>query len=210
MTCYLVGAAPAATKIEPRPGDFVLAVDGGLDHLRRWGVSPDFFLGDCDSVQSPVPAGVPSVRYPGQKDETDMELALLEGLRRGFFRFEIVGGSGGRPDHGFANVQLLVKAARHSAFAVLRGEDYSATALTDQGSLTLRGSGTFSLFAYGEAAAGVTVRGAQYALDGETLQGDTPRGVSNVLDGGEAEISLESGVLLVYWQSDGVEPLANA
>ena len=37
-------------EIQRDPDDFVIAVDGGLSHLIRQGIRPDFLLGDFDSL----------------------------------------------------------------------------------------------------------------------------------------------------------------
>ena len=199
-TCFLVGAAPEAGAA-PRvsPGDFVVAADGGLSHLRHWGVQPDLVIGDFDSLQGDLPGGVPCVICPAEKDSTDMELALEEGLRRGFRRFEFLGASGGRPDHTFANVQLLVKSARLGATAILHMDGWRCTALCGPSELKLKGKGIVSILAYGDCAKNVSITGLKYPLAGEDLDGAIPRGVSNELDG-EGHISLEEGILLCYWE----------
>jgi thiamine pyrophosphokinase len=46
-------------------------------------------------------------------------------------------------------------------------------------------------------AIGVRTVGLYYPLHGETLQFGKPRGVSNVLEQEQAEVSLESGLLLI-------------
>jgi len=207
-TCYLVGAAPEAARIQPGPGDFVIAADGGYDHLLDWGIVPDFIVGDLDSLRHPLPEGVPCRKAPAEKDETDMALAFWEGWLRGCRRFEIVGASGARPDHTLANLQLLVQAARCGAFVLLRDGGYCAAAITDQGELRLRGAGTVSVFAYGEEARGVNLLGMKYTLENGTLRDDTPQGVSNALEGGDALISLTSGVLMIFWEQD-IEALVN-
>jgi len=203
-TCYLVGASPAIEAEAPRvlPGDFVIAADGGLDHLRRWGITPDFVVGDMDSLDCDLPDGVPCEIYPGEKDDTDIALALEEGLRRKFRRFEFIGASGGRPDHTMANMQLLIKAARLGAMAILHMGGWRCTALcapSGTSELRLKGHGIISVFAYGDAAKCVTIAGMKYLLAGEILDGANPRGVSNELDG-EGRISLKEGVLLCYWE----------
>ena len=203
-TCYLVGASPEIEdQPQVSPGDFVIAADGGCAHLRRWGIVPDFVVGDMDSLAGDLPEGVPAARFSSEKDETDMELALHEGLRRGFRQFELLGACGGRPDHTMANVQLLVQAAQQGASAVLHMGGWHCTALCAPGnnsSLKLKGKGTVSIFAYGAQANGITITGMKYPLDGETLDGAIPRGTSNELDG-KGEISLAEGTLLCCWDA---------
>ena len=204
LTCYLVGASPEAEDApQVCPGDFVIAADGGCAHLQRWGIVPDFVIGDMDSLAGELPGSVPFARFPSEKNETDMELALQEGLRRGFRRFALLGASGGRPDHTMANVQLLVQAARQGASAVLHMGSWRCTAICAPGctsTLKLKGNGTVSVFAYGEQANGVTITGMTYPLANETLEGAVPRGTSNELDG-EGTISLAEGTLLCCWEA---------
>ena len=198
--CFLVGAAPEAAPIAPQPGDFVIAADGGYAHLLRQGVVPDLIVGDMDSVAQPLPGDIPRVTAPAEKDDTDLVLAFWEGHRRGFRHFVLTGAGGGRIDHHVASLQLLVKAARLGARAVMQDEAFSATVLAGPGELRLGGRGTVSVFAYGEQAAGVTIEGMKYNIACETLLGDTPRGVSNELDG-DGRIALQEGVLLIFWET---------
>ncbi|MCL2446469.1 MAG: thiamine diphosphokinase [Oscillospiraceae bacterium] len=196
-TCYIVGAAPQAVRIAPQAGDFTIAADGGLHHLQAWGVEPDYLIGDMDSLQSELPSGISHVKYPAEKDDTDLALALEEALRRGYTRVVLTGCTGGRADHTFANLQLLVQAAKRGVQAVMLDEDYTLTALVGPGELTLQSHGTVSVFAYGERAEGVTITGMKYEIANETLYGDVPRGISNELDG-TGTVAVERGVLLVY------------
>jgi len=205
--CYIAGAAPEAQRIHPRPEDFLIAVDGGMDHLARWGLRPDLLVGDLDSLVEASP-GVPCKKFPREKDATDLSLALDEAFLRARKNIIITGAWGGRPDHAVGNLQLLAKAARAGAFVRMLCGDFTATALAGGGMLRLRGSGTVSVFAYGGPARGVTVHGLKYPLKNATLQDDTPLGVSNVLDGnapangGVGTITLEHGTLLVFYEEE--------
>jgi len=198
--CYIAGASPAAERIHPVPGDFLIAADGGLRHLARWGLAPDLLIGDLDSLEK-APEGLPCRQFPREKDATDLSLALDEAITRGFTHIMITGAWGGRPDHSIGNLQLLASAARRGRFARLLCGGFTATAIAGGGALRLRGSGTVSIFAWGGGAEGVTVRGLQYPLEGAVLQDDTPLGVSNALDG-EGMITLEHGTLLVFYEED--------
>lgn len=196
--CYIVGAAPQAVRIAPQASDFVIAADGGLSHLQRWGIVPNFLVGDMDSYLDAIPPGLFCARFPGEKDDTDLALALKEALQRGYKHVVFSGCVGGRADHTIANLQLLVQAAKHGVQAVLLDEGYTLTALAGPGELALQGCGTVSVFAYGEQSRGVTITGMKYNIANEVLHGDVPRGVSNELNG-KGIVAVKQGVLLIYY-----------
>ena len=202
-TCFLVGAAPTAAHITPQPGDFIIAADGGLHHLLAQGIAPDLVIGDMDSLQGELPAGIPCIKHPAEKDDTDLALAFWEGYHRGFRRFVLIGAGGGRFDHSVANLQLLVKAAKLGTQTVMHNEDGFVTALAGPGKIAFNGSGTVSVFAYGEQSTGVTIMGMKYNITNETLLGDTPRGVSNEAMG-QGHIAVQQGTLLIFYEA-GIE-----
>ena len=105
---YYEGPAPTIEK-----GMLAIAADGGLDHMRAMGLSPDFVIGDFDSLSGDVPDGDHSVRLPPQKDDPDLLSALKVGWSRGAREFHIYGALGGRIDHTIANMQLMALLASH-------------------------------------------------------------------------------------------------
>ena len=107
--CYIIGAGELYARPTPGEGDLVIAADGGYDHLISIGITPNLVIGDMDSVRSSI-EGVEVLRFPEKKDETDTHLAYLIGKEKGYSSFLIYGGTGGRPDHTFANYSLLFMA----------------------------------------------------------------------------------------------------
>ena len=200
--CYIAGASPEAVKIRPAPGDFLIAADGGLAHLARWGLQAGLLVGDLDSLEE-VPAGIPCKKFPREKDDTDLSLALEEAIARAYKHIIITGAWGGRPDHCVASLQLLAKAARRGCFTQLLCGGYTATAIAGGSTLRLKGVGTVSVFAHGGQARGVAIQGMAYTLENAVLSGDTPLGISNTLHG-EGEITLEHGTLLVFYEEDDI------
>jgi len=196
--CYIAGAAPGAVRIRPGPGDFLIAADGGLEHLLRWGLRADLAIGDFDSLETP-PEGVTSEIYSRAKDDTDLALALDRAIALGYRHIVVTGAWGGRPDHCVGNIQLLVRAARRGVFARMLCDGFFAAAIVGGNALCLKGNGTVSVFAYGGTANGVSIRGLEYPLENASLLDDTPLGVSNTLNG-EGEITLANGTLLVFYQ----------
>lgn len=55
--------------------DFVIAVDGGLDHLLAVGLTPDILIGDLDSISTTNYNGQ-QVVYDSVKDDTDFVCAI--------------------------------------------------------------------------------------------------------------------------------------
>jgi len=204
QTCFLVGASPDAVRIDVQPEDFVIAVDEGANYLKEWGIVPDMIVGDLHEVDYDLPEDVLIIKTSPEKRGTDMSLAFAEGYHRGMRHFLFTGASGGRMNYTAANRQLLVRAARLGAFAMIQGNHECITTLTDKGELRLCGSGAVSVFAYGGEATGVTIRGMRHNMENETLRYDTPRGVNNYLDGGEGFITMESGVLMIYWEASKI------
>ena len=195
--CYIVGAGDFFGEINPNSDDIVIAADGGYDTLMSLDKECDLFVGDMDSLKE-YPTGLEILRYPVEKDETDMFLAYREGKRRGYSSFRLYGGVGGRIDHTFANFSLLIHAKKAGDYITLVADGYEVFAIKNE-KISLCGScgKTFSVFAFGEEARGVSIRGAKYEADRATLTPDFPLGVSNSLCDSECEIAVEDGIILV-------------
>ena len=80
--CIIFCAAQCDGLLEPvKAGDFLLAADGGLLHMKQLGLKPDGILGDFDSLgYTPEDATV----FPVEKDDTDAMLAVRKGLELGY------------------------------------------------------------------------------------------------------------------------------
>ena len=195
-TCYIVGAGDFYGSFEKKHTDLVIAADGGYDTLLRLGISPDLIIGDMDSITTPATAE--RIVFPTKKDETDTHLAYLEGVRRGYTDFVILGGVGGRDDHTFANYSLLIYARKNGHTATLIGEKCDVFAIRNEKiSICSEEYMHFSAFAYGGEAHGVTIRGLEYEADDITLTPDFPLAVSNRFIGKEASIEVTDGTLLL-------------
>jgi thiamine pyrophosphokinase len=82
----------------------LIAVDGGLRHCQKLGLTPDLAIGDFDSVQLPAHPDFPVIGAPRDKDLTDLEMALEQELD-GWGA--IFGGIGARADHTATHLLLL-------------------------------------------------------------------------------------------------------
>jgi len=200
---FVNGELPAAGRVAAliQPDDFLVAVDGGLEHLKLLQRQPHLLIGDLDSVslQDVVrleTAGVPVERFPVEKDESDLELALDSVVKRGYRTLRIIAGVGGRLDQTLANLFLLARP--HLADCDLRLDDGQTEVLLVRQSALIEGQPgeTVSLLPLGRPACGVTTLGLRYPLHAETLWPDRTRGVSNALAEPRASIRLHDGLII--------------
>ncbi|NNJ08764.1 thiamine diphosphokinase [Chloroflexales bacterium ZM16-3] len=182
--------------------DLVVAADGGGNALRAAGITPHVVIGDLDSLEPDVEgifraAGAEVIRHPAEKDETDLELALLLAVGRGAGQIDILGAIGGRWDQGLANVAML--ALPELAGLRVRLLDVAQEAFLVRGAAEIYGvvGDTVSLLPLGGPAHGVTTRGLYYPLDGATLRFERSRGVSNLITEPPAHVSVGEGLLLM-------------
>lgn len=196
--CCIIGAGPLECALSLSEYDFIIAADGGYAYLSDRNITPDLIVGDFDSLGY-VPTIGNVIKHPSIKNDTDMMLAVKQGLEMGFTDFDIYGGIGGRVDHTLANIQTLLYLAEHHVTAQLLSKHEKMTVLKNSTvTFPASESGTLSVFAIGGIAEGVTETGLLYSLDKATLTPSFPLGISNEFTGKEATITVESGTLLLY------------
>jgi thiamine pyrophosphokinase len=230
-TAYIYGAGEyKKTPFFPENG-FIIAADGGFEILKNNGIIPGLLIGDFDSLEY-VPDNdrkTEVIKLPKMKDITDIGAAIAEAKRRGFSRFHIFGGTGGRLDHTLGNIAILADISKNGGEAFLWGDDFVITAITNREFLVpeaaesllfdsnalsensaqtenknaprSRENRTVSVFAWGGDAFGVTLKGFLYPLSEATLTPFFPLGISNEICEKDAAISVRSGTLVVLIQT---------
>lgn len=195
----------AAALDSPAPGGakpWVIAADGGAHIAAHFGLTPQYILGDMDSLEPEAlaafeAAGAQTRRYSPQKDETDLELALRFAVEHGATWIRIFGALGDRIDQTLSNIYLL-------ALPELADRDVRLVAgnaetwLLGAGEHRIAGApgDTLSLLPLAGNAYGITTEGLAYPLHEETLYFGPARGVSNVMQGEEARVRVGGGVLM--------------
>ena len=193
--CHVVGAGDfTPSLLQKEKDDLLIAADLGYRYLSQMGLTPDFFVGDGDSLGE-IPEDVPRVVLPCEKDDTDILSALRLGLEKGYTHFCIYGALGGkRLSHTIANIQTLSFLQEKGAEGTLYDENYTVSLLPPGAYRFSFVSGYFSLFAMEEGT--VSIQGAKFPLEMEVLKPSFPKGVSN--EGTENTlITVHSGKILL-------------
>jgi thiamine pyrophosphokinase len=204
VVIFANGVLPASERARAllRPGDVLIGADGGTRYLLDWGLRPHEVVGDLDSLpEMTVEAlrrdGVPVHRYPREKDETDLELALRHALRYQPSSICILAASGLRLDQTVANLALLTVPWLEGVDVRLDDGVEEAFFVRREGVIRGEVGDTVSLIPWGAPAEGVRTEGLRWPLEDETLYPGATRGISNELTRPVAHVRVRSGLLLV-------------
>jgi thiamine pyrophosphokinase len=181
--------------------DFIIAADGGTRHVLALGLTPHIIIGDLDSLNMDLEflneKNVQVIRFPREKNETDLGLAINHALTLDPTRVIILAALGGRLDQTLANFSLLTD--RRLSGLDIRVDDGVEEAFfcRDQARVEGRSDDLVSLIPWGGEVSGVITENLRWPLFVETLYPDKTRGISNEMLGEIATIKINSGLLLI-------------
>lgn len=216
MFAVIIANAPAfdAAPFVPllHTADLIIVADGGGNALHAVALVPHLVIGDLDSLDAAAlaqftAAGAEIRRYPVEKNETDLELALLAAVERGAMRIDVLGAWGGRWDQTLANVALLALPELAGRSVRLLDLAQEAYLVREQALITGQAGDLVSLLPFGGTAYGITTRGLAYPLHEATLYFERSCGVSNVLQEPPGHVRLREGMLLVLRRWGGGDNL---
>jgi len=178
--------------------EFIIGVDKGLQFLYENGIKPDYIVGDFDSVPREIveyyrtEENVPIREFNPVKDASDTEIALrlCLGLRRK--EIYILGGTGNRIDHLWANIQCLNIALEVGSQAMIL-DSHNRIRLLDHGIAIRREEAFgkyFSVFPMQLPVEDFCISGAKYPLQNHLLSSGDSLCVSNEFAEGEDEVKI--------------------
>jgi thiamine pyrophosphokinase len=179
----------------------IIAADGGANILYEYNMTPQYLLGDFDSISpqifEEIQGSCDVIKFPVEKDYTDSDLALDKATELGATEVVFLGCTGKRVDHFLGNICVLYRALKRGILAYIVDE-YNILYLIDKPTLLKGEKGdTFSLLSYFQNVKGLTITGAKYSLKNFDLEVENNLTISNKFDCREVNIEFKSGVLLV-------------
>ncbi len=186
--------------------DRIICADGGTRHAINMRLVPHIIIGDMDSsaagyVEYFRGKGVETVRYPTDKDKTDMHICVEFALA---FSSEIIllGATGSRIDHMLANISLLKLGMEKGIPVTILDNRNSIMMIRESIHMSGEKSELFSLIPYTERVEGICTKGAHYELEDAVMELGDPYGVSNYFEEKTVEVSIKKGILLVIRSRD--------
>jgi len=185
------------------------AVDRGVYRLLKKGITPAVAFGDYDSVteEELVWMGQQTNELhivPREKDQTDLEIAINWALGQKPVLIRIFGATGGRLDHGLANIQMLLKGLE---------VEIEMCIVDNKNEITVKKMGTHIIeenknFPYvsfvpvTEIVEGITLFGFKYPLTNKTIEWGSTLCISNELVKEKGTFSFTSGILMLIRSTD--------
>lgn len=188
--------------------DWIICCDGGMHHAKALGITPNYIVGDFDSVRPEVleeyrNMGISIRQFPTHKNETDMQLGMLLALELGATELVLIGGIGDRFDHTLANAHLLLYLLKKGVCGILVNEKNRVELIDKEVTLYGKAGDLVSTIPLSMQVEGVTLEGLEYPLvDYDLALDDKLVAVSNVMTGTEAKVKIRKGYLFVMQTRD--------
>ena len=200
----------AEKVLEANPEAYIIAVDKGLEYLYNHKIEPQYIVGDFDSIDPKVidyyrkETNIPIREYNPVKDATDTEIALRLGITLGSKEMILLGATGGRIDHLWANVQTLSVACDAGVNACILDEKNKIW-VTNK-SCVLKKSAAYgpylSVFSLEGEIYDFSLEGTKWPLNHHDLMPCDSLTVSNQFVDDEVKISFVNGRIVIMETKD--------
>lgn len=183
--------------------DYIICADGGANHSYNMDITPDYIIGDLDSISSKIvefykSKDVKFEKFPSKKDETDTEICVYLANRLNAKEIDFIGALGGRLDHMIANINLLYYVRNKGIYTKIISEDENIYIAINE-EIIINGDigDTISVIPLNGDAKGVTLKKLEYPLKNYDMKFSLPLGISNVMLDKKCSIKVEKGSLII-------------
>jgi len=171
----------------------VIAADGGANNCYDIGITPDYVIGDMDSIERDVLEAMQSntrvkVKVDKNQDKTDLQLALELAKKHGK-DITVYCAIGSRIDHTIANFLCIEPGIR------VQDPNNNVTIVEDKTKIKGKPGDLISVIAISEVK-GLKYTGLKWNVNNLDVDSGWI-GISNELTSSEASISLNSGRILL-------------
>ncbi len=189
--------------------DYIIASDGGLQALDKFGVMPNYIIGDFDSINKKTldkyvsNKNIEIIRLNPEKDYTDTHMAVKLAMKLKSTDIIIIGGTGTRIDHLLANIHILKEGL---------DKDIKCKIIDSRNEIQLINKSIIiekdekykyiSLIPLTTEVNGITLKGLKYPLSDATLKIGHSIGVSNEQIDEKVVVNIKEGILILIRSKD--------
>ncbi len=191
-------------------GASIVGVDTGVEYLYHHQIKPNYIVGDFDSIAPEIikyyktETNVAVREYNPIKDESDTEMAIRIAITIGSTEIYILGATGGRIDHLWANIQSLSIACKFNVRAYIL-DPQNRIFVTDK-PCQLKKSEAYgkylSVFSLSGDIFDFNMKGTKWPLEHHVLKPTDSLTVSNRFEDEIVEINFIGGTIVVMETRD--------
>lgn len=207
--CTIISGAPdndsQYLKENINRESYIICADSGYKSCINAGFTPNLIIGDFDSSPKPN-IDCEIITLNPEKAYTDTFHCVMEAVERGYKNIQIFCAIGSRLDHTYSNILCLEYCRKNNVKCYIQNRQ-NRLSLIEERAVINKDYKSFSLFAFLHSCKGVKIKGAYYTAgfyDRESLDInlDDQFAQSNFVNADYAEVTLESGVLLLIESND--------
>ena len=187
--------------------DYVICADGGLEKAENLKLIPNIIIGDLDSVNKIVlkkylDMNIELIKYPAEKNYTDMELAIEYAVEKQFKDIVLIGASGSRLDHTMANIMLIERYFKIGIKIKIIDNNNYIQIVTSNMVINNKKDYYVSIVPITDIIVGITLVGFKYPLNDVNVKRGSTLCISNQITSDKGNIILQSGTALVFISKD--------
>ncbi|MCH7771016.1 MAG: thiamine diphosphokinase [Bacteroidetes bacterium] len=178
--------------------DTIICADGGADSALRLGLTPDFIIGDLDSISKEAIKKFKStskiLQYKRQND-TDVEKCLKFAIKNKFDEALLIGVTGNRLDHTICNLGIVLKFFSKIKLSLVAENSYLKPYTGDFRLKTQKGE-IISLYGFDKKTK-ITSKGLKYSLKNISLPFGEKDSTSNISTSNSIQLKIRNGIIFI-------------
>jgi thiamine pyrophosphokinase len=176
----------------------LICADGGANSALKMNLTPDFIIGDLDSISSQALKRFRNtskiIKINGQND-TDVEKCLKFAIKKNYTEALLVGVTGNRLDHTFCNLGIVLKFFLQINISLIAENSFLKAY---RGSVILKTIPGETISVYGfDKKTLIKSKGLKYLLKNIALPFGERESTSNVATGKKVELNISGGVVFI-------------
>lgn len=179
--------------------DTIVGADGGANNLYKMRYTPNYIIGDFDSIKSEVydyyKDKCKFIKYDRQ-DDTDIEKSIKFLVENDYEKIYLLAVTGKRLDHTFANLSHLIKYYNQVKIVIIDKKNFICPYSGTFGIKT-RPNETISIFGV-DTETKITAKELKYPLDNFNLPFGKRVGSSNEATMDYINFQINNGVILIF------------
>ena len=176
----------------------LICADGGANSALNMNLTPDFIIGDLDSISSEALnkfKDISKIIQLKRQNDTDIEKCLKYAIKKNYTETLLVGITGNRLDHTFCNLGIVLKFFPQINISLIAEDSFLKPYGGSVKLKTFLGE-TISLYGF-DRKTKIISKGLKYPLKNVALPFGERESTSNIAAGKKVKLNISCGVIFV-------------